>query len=533
MMIDFSKKRFLVVDDFSEFRSSIRGILRLLAVQHIDMAANGHEVLELCRRNRYDVILHDYNLGDGLNGQQVLEQLYAEDLLSPHCIFIMVTAENTQAMVLAALECQPDDYLTKPFNRVALQTRLERLIRRKQVLAPVLNAIEANNPTLVLQTCQAIEQQEPRHAVLCLTYRADALEQLGRYQELEQLLETQARSRPTSWNLQALARLWLRQGRLQQVTRLLNAAVRQFPMMPELHDSRAELAALQNDFAATFEALKEAVALSPNTLRRQINLTSQAWMNDDHKTALQALRRCWEVGRHSALFDPELLWQQASILAQTSAAARHANFSDEIEHWLNSIERTYRHNAKVQPAAAVLRLEEQRRKDNAPSAADLSPLLANLNEFKHQYAAITLLQLGDWLAKLGDSAAAQALWQFCAQRHAGTPMVLEQVSTRYPGLDIQPLQQALLHSREAAALHYQEQFAEAQALFEQALQLAPDLVELNIAAARLYQDQLAQQHNNADQRLTDCLQRIDRLSTLEPDFVDFTRMQSALELAPW
>ena len=397
----------------------------------------------------------------------------------------------------------------------------------------MLNAIEANNPTLVLQTCQAIEQQEPRHAVLCLTYKADALEQLGRYQELEQLLETQARSRPTSWNLQALARLWLRQGRLQQVERLLNAAVRQFPMMPELHDSRAELAALQNDFAATFEALKEAVALSPNTLRRQINLTSQAWMHEDHKTALQALRRCWEVGRHATLFDPELLWQQASILAQSTGSAQHTEFSEDIEHWLSSIERTYRHTAKVQPAAAVLRLEEQRRKGTVPSNADLSPLIANLNAYKHEYAAITLLQLGDWLAKLGDTAAAQSFWQFCAQRHAGTPMVLEQVNTRYPSLDAQPLQQALLHSRNATALHYQEQFTEAQALFEQALQVAPDLIELNIAAARLFQDQLAQQNNNAEQRLNDCLQRIDRLSTLDPNFVDFTRMQSALELAPW
>ncbi|MFB1011309.1 MAG: response regulator, partial [Thiopseudomonas sp.] len=150
-MIDFSKMRFLVVDDFSEFRSSIRGILGLLAVQKIDTAANGEEVLELCRRNRYDVILHDYNLGDGVSGQQVLERLHAEKLLSPHCIFIMVTAENTQAMVLAAIECEPDDYLSKPFSKVSLQTRLERMVRRKQVLAPVLTAMENRNFAQVLQ----------------------------------------------------------------------------------------------------------------------------------------------------------------------------------------------------------------------------------------------------------------------------------------------------------------------------------------------------------------------------------------------
>lgn len=107
-------------------------------------------------------------------------------------------------------------------------------------------------------------------------------------------------------------------------------------MSSGLHDSRAELAALQNDFAATFEALKEAVALSPNTLRRQINLTAQAWAHDDHKTALQALRRCWEVGRHATLFDPESLWQQASILAQFTCSAQHTEFSDEIEQMCNA-----------------------------------------------------------------------------------------------------------------------------------------------------------------------------------------------------
>lgn len=527
-MIHFSKKRFLVVDDFSEFRSSIRGILRLLAVQHIDTAANGNEVLELCRRNRYDVILHDYNLGEGLNGQQVLEQLHAEQLLSPHCIFIMVTAENTQAMVLAALECEPDDYLTKPFNKVTLQTRLERLIRRKQVLAPVLNAQEAGDQLAVLQACQAIEVKEPRHAALCLRHMATALDELGRYQELEQLLEKQARSRPTGWNLQALARLWLRQGRLDQVTRLLSAAVRQFPMMPELRDMQAELAALQNDLPATLDALQEAVTLSPNTLRRQIKLASQAWLNDDISKAQHALRQCWEVGRHSVIFDPELLWQLASILARVTTANK---LPDETQQWLAIIEKNYRQALEIQPAAALLRSEEQRRKQTSP--ADLTALLSALEENQHSYAAITLIQMGDWLTLLGAQAAAQALWQFCAQRHAGTAGVLEQISNRLPSLDLQPLQQAVSLSRQAAALHYQEQRDEAQALFSQALQQAPQLIELNIAAARLYQEQLLQQQSGADQRLDECLQRIVKLSKIEPDSVDFMRMQSSLELSPW
>jgi len=529
-MIDFSKMRFLVVDDFSEFRSSIRGILRLLGVQQIDTAANGNDVLELCRRNRYDAILHDYNLGEGLSGQQVLEQLHAEKLLAAHCIFIMVTAESTQAMVLAALECEPDDYLTKPFNKVALQTRLERLIRRKKVLAPVLKALEAGDQTAVLQACQAIEDKEPRHAVLCLRYKAEALQELARYQELEQMLEQQARSRPTGWNLQALAGLWLCQGRLDQVTRLLTAAVRQFPMMPELHDIQAALAAQQNNLPAMQEALQQAVALSPNTVRRQINLASQAWLNNNLDVAANAIKQSWEIGRYSATFDPELLWQLSSMLTQ---AAGERRMPDDAQHWLKTIERSWQQAQPLQPAAALLRIEQGRRQGKAYTAAELEPLLAALHSHKRDYAAITLLQLGDWLALLEQKDAAESFWRFCAERHAGITGVLEQIALRLPTLDTQPLRKAISLSRQATALHTQEKTVDAQALFDQALQLAPQLIELNIAAARLALEQMSQQHAGATQRLRASLERIGSLSKLEPQSNQFSRMQSSLELSPW
>ena len=133
-MIVYSNMRFLVVDDFSDFRSSVKGMLGQMAAQHIDIAANGEEALSLCRKTRYDVILHDYNLGEGKNGQQVLEELHHEKLISPHCIFVMVTAESSQAMVMAALEFEPDAYLTKPFNRASLQQRLDKLVERKRLL---------------------------------------------------------------------------------------------------------------------------------------------------------------------------------------------------------------------------------------------------------------------------------------------------------------------------------------------------------------------------------------------------------------
>lgn len=522
-MIDFSKKRFLVVDDFSEFRSSIKGILRLLAVRQIDTAGNGIEVLEQCRRHRYDVILHDYNLGDGLNGQQVLEQLHAEKLLSPQSIFIMVTAENTQAMVLAALECEPDDYLTKPFNKVTLQTRLERLVRRKQVLAPVLAVLEAGDHAAVLRACQAIQQDDPRHAPLCQRYMAEALQGLGRHTELERLLEQQARSRPAPWNLLQLARLWLRLGRVEQVSRLLGAAQRQFPMMPELRDAQAELAALQNDPVAAQRALQQAVELSPNTLRRQSALACQAWLNNDRDTALRALRQCWEVGRYSPAFNGELLWQLAAVVAGGAAE----RLPEEAQHWLAIGDKQFRQHQLLPSLAGMLRLP------SGSPAEDVATLWAALETRLQDCSALTLMLLGDRLAVLGADQAAQAAWMQCLRRHANLPGLTSQLQQRLLQVQLEGPQQALQLGREAQALHWQERGDEAEPLFEQALTQSPQQVWLNMAAARLYLDQLQQGQPEADLRLNECLQRIGSLSALDPDHPEYARLQSALELSPW
>ena len=137
-MQDYSNKRFLVVDDFSDFRSSVKAMLRDMGAKDVDTADCGEDTLAMCRHKRYDIILHDYNLGAGKNGQQVLEELLIGKLISHQCIFIMVTAESSQAMVLSALEHEPDAYLTKPFNRASLAQRLDKLVERKTLLKPIL-----------------------------------------------------------------------------------------------------------------------------------------------------------------------------------------------------------------------------------------------------------------------------------------------------------------------------------------------------------------------------------------------------------
>src|SRR5690554_3415489 len=147
-MIEYNNKRFLIVDDFTDFRSALTGMLRQMGVAHIDAAVNGEEVLE---------------------------ELHHDKLLSPHCIFIIISAESSQAMVMAALECEPDSYLTKPFNLASLQQRLDKLIAMKTVLHPVLDAQMRADHMAVLEACAALIAAHPRYAPQCRRHQVTAL----------------------------------------------------------------------------------------------------------------------------------------------------------------------------------------------------------------------------------------------------------------------------------------------------------------------------------------------------------------------
>src|SRR3954462_1249729 len=126
----YSQMRCLVVDDMPDVRVAIMGMLRVFGVQQIDVVANGEQAMEACINNHYHMLLCDYNLGTGRDGQQVLEELRYRNRLNNTSIFVMITAESSREMVLGALEYQPDDYVTKPITQALLRQRLDRVMLR-------------------------------------------------------------------------------------------------------------------------------------------------------------------------------------------------------------------------------------------------------------------------------------------------------------------------------------------------------------------------------------------------------------------
>jgi CheY-like chemotaxis protein len=71
----YRNKRILIIDDVAEMRSSIRSQVSSLGVEQTSVAATVRDALEMIKNNRFDIILCDYYLGGGTDGQQFLEFL--------------------------------------------------------------------------------------------------------------------------------------------------------------------------------------------------------------------------------------------------------------------------------------------------------------------------------------------------------------------------------------------------------------------------------------------------------------------------
>ena len=486
-MIDYSNKRFLVVDDFSEFRTSVTGMLRMMAVRQVDAVARGEDAITLCRTTRYDVILHDYNLGAGKNGQQVLEELHHGKLISPHCIFVMCTAESSQAMVMSALECEPDAYLTKPFNRASLQQRLDKLVERKTALKPVLDALARQDHRGVLAACDAAMLEHKRFAPQCLRYQADALKALSRQAELEQLLQAQLTDRPLPWALVALGNLWLEQGKPEQALALFKPAISQFPMLPTLFDGLAAAHAALGQSTQAQEYLEQGIRISPNNLQRQHSLGKLAKANGDHDSAVRAFRQAVDLGRNSQFRDPEsYLGLATSLDDQAGDQAPNPRALLEIRKTLGDLGKTWKEddNLKVRAnlleASTLLKAGDRREADRL--VAEASARLEGLDTFFSPEAA---LEVAARFNQLGAADQAKAMLQTCAEMYGDDPDVMQSIARHTDDPTILAAgQQAQDLNRQGIRLYQQQQFADALALFRQAQAMQPRNISFALNTAQ-------------------------------------------------
>ena len=514
-MTHYNHKRFLIVDDFTDFRSALTRMLRQMGAQEIDAVGTGEEALTLCRRHSYDVILHDFNLGKGKNGQQVLEQLQHERLLSPHCVFVMVSAESSQAMVLGALECEPDSYLTKPFNQASLQQRLDRLIAMKTALRPILEAERAGDHTGMLAACKEVIAAHPRYRPQCQRHLVTALAGLGLRDEQERLLQRLIAERPVPWAMVALADLYRETERLSEAQAAYQEGIRQFPMIPALYDGLAATLLALGEPEQAQQQLHQAVRLSPNSLRRQETMGELARRNDDAEQAVRAYRQAVELGRNSLFRNPENHLNLVSTLhAQADDAALSPRQLLEIRHTLTELDRGWRND----PALAVRsRLAQAQTAEKVGQPEDARRLteqaLTQLNEMPGFFSANAAMQVATQLRSLGQQQQASEVLNTCAEMYGDDPQVRAELVAHIDNPDILAAgSEALEWNRQGILAYQQKAYPRALELFRRATTAQPRNISFALNTAQSLLRMLGRQPSEAlQEECRDCLQRASQM----------------------
>lgn len=323
-------KKVLIIDDFQEMRVMLRTMVEPLAPETIKLAQNGEEAIEHLENYKFDIVLCDYNLGKGKDGQQVLEEAKHRDLLPYSAIYIMTTAENTSEMVMGAIDYLPDDYISKPFNRTVIHTRLKKQIDKKENLNDISQAIAEKNYKKAIYYCDKLIESKPANRLDLLKTKGELLVNLVEYDKAADMYEDIIEERDIPWAYLALGKVRYLQEDYDEAIEIFEGLIKDNASNVAAYDWLAKTYEAMNDFDKAQEMLNIGVSKSPKSLTRQRNLAQIAYKNEDLETAMTAYEHALDVGKHSCYKRPDDYNGFAKTLVESGKPDDAMNVAEKI-----------------------------------------------------------------------------------------------------------------------------------------------------------------------------------------------------------
>lgn len=296
-----TSKRVLIIDRHSSARDSLRMMLAALGVTAVHGAGNSAEVIRQVRGNRFDIVLSDFILDDGRDGQQLLEELRYAQLIPLSTVYVIITGERSYNNVVSLAELAPDDYLIKPFTGELLQSRLVRAIYKKHVLRRVYEQIERGALQEAIEACDRVIQQHPPYLYDALRFKAELLHSLGRNAEAEQVYRRVLEGRAVPWAKMGLAMALKERGALDEAESLALQVTDEAPEFLAAYDFLAAVHEAQGRLEEAQSALLRAAQVSPNNTLRQRLVGDIATRNRDLLAAEKAYGKVLERHQGSSL----------------------------------------------------------------------------------------------------------------------------------------------------------------------------------------------------------------------------------------
>lgn len=533
-MINYERKKALIIEDFQEFARSLKGMLGDIGIENVDLVNTGESAIRACSENDYDIVLSDYNLGDGKNGMQILEELNHFKHIRSDTVFIMTTAENTTAMVMGAIENQPDAYLTKPFNNAQLKSRLSKLITKKEALSPILKAMDKGKINQAIEMCDTLEESHPKYKMAIQKIKAECLMKRRKYSEAMEIYESILSNREVPWAMVGLARSQMMQRHYENAETVLKETIKKFPMVLEAYDLLAECQASQENLDEAQKTLQEAIKKSPRVIKRQLKLGDIAVENNDFDTSISAFKQSIRLGNNSIYKTPDSYISYTNSVSQKIASEEGKvakSLVNEAENYLKDFYRDYKDDKVCKLRGTVAEgtfFQSQGKSDDAKR---------NTEQAKKIYETIdvmltgkTGLELAQGLETLGEPNLAQELLKDAVQHNFEDAKFVERALPYLKDKSV------LEKGREAQKLNSQgiksferKDYDKAVECFTKAVEASPKNVSIILNTVQVLLK--VHQSGNADDSIIEqCLGYLNSINTLSPDDSRFLRFSELMRL---
>ncbi|WP_018610358.1 tetratricopeptide repeat-containing response regulator [Uliginosibacterium gangwonense] len=295
----------LIVESNAGMRTQIRNMLALCGISKVGLAVAAGVATRKLRENNYDIILCEYHLGEGQDGQHLLEDLRQHHLIPLTTLFLMITGESQYERVVSAAELAPNDYILKPFSSDKLLGRLSRALEKRDAFLPTYKLIEAGSTLEAIDACRLGETEHPQHLIDFLRLRAELHIAAGQADEAQQVYQLVVETKAVPWAKLGLAKTLYMQRSFGEAEEQLQALVAENNQYLDAYDWLAKTREATGRLEEAKETLQEAVRVSPHTVRRLRKLGEVATEVGDMETATKTLGEVVRKGKYSDFRDPE------------------------------------------------------------------------------------------------------------------------------------------------------------------------------------------------------------------------------------
>jgi CheY-like chemotaxis protein len=341
----------LVIDGNPVSRSALVGMLKDAAVGKVEQCSRVADARRLLEARRFDIVVSEYHFpGETMTGQDLIDDLRLAQMLPLNTVVVMISGEAEYTRVAEAAEAALDAYLIKPHTEQALRERLGDARRRKAMLRPILEKVQAKQYAEAAELCQGLFETRGPGWVHAARIGAELLLNLGQPHAAMRMLEAVLQTKALPWARMGIARSQYKAGSLTNARRTLESLLSEQPGYVDAYDVMGRVMLDQGDTVGAIDAMRRASELTPGSVARLQKFGVLAFYYGNQDDAAQALQKATNIGVSSRAYD----MQGLVLLAALQYDRRETRQLSLSQATMSRVLREAPNSARLQRFAAVV-----------------------------------------------------------------------------------------------------------------------------------------------------------------------------------